>query len=80
MTTEMKKTIMLLMHDHPAAWHPGQDETIQKAQEMTTWNGMNDWITEYVKGCTMCQQNKIQTHKEKTPPFRIDTTSNALPF
>ena len=59
MTTEMKRAIMLLVHDHPAAGHPGQDEMIRKAQMMTTWNGMNDWITEYVKGCTTCQQNKI---------------------
>ena len=28
MTTEMKRAIMLLVHNHPAAGHPGQDETI----------------------------------------------------
>ena len=71
---------MLLVHNHPAAGHPGQDETIWKARMMTTWDGMNDWITEYVKGCATCQQNKIQTHKTKTPPFRINTTNDALPF
>ena len=48
MTTEMKRAIMRLVHDHPAAGHPGRDETIRKAQAMTTWHGMNDWITEYV--------------------------------
>ena len=41
---------------------------------------MNQWITNYVKGCTTCQQNKIQTHKRKTPLFRITTTSNIRPF
>ena len=80
MTTEMKRAIMRLVHDHPAAGHPGRDETIRKAQMMTTRDGMNDWITEYVKGCATCQQNKIQTHKAKVPPFRIDTTSDTLPF
>ena len=80
MTTEMKRAIMLLVHDHPTAGHPGRDETIRKARMMTTWDGMNDWITEYVQGCAICQQNKIQTHKAKVPPFRIDTTNDALPF
>ena len=41
---------------------------------------MNDWIAEYVQGCATCQQNKIQTHKGKVPPFRIDMTNDALPF
>ena len=41
---------------------------------------MNEWIMEYVKGCTICQQNKIQTHKAKTPPFQINTMDDALPF
>ena len=80
MTTEMKRAIMLLVHNHPVAGHPGRDETIRKARTMTTWDGMNNWITEYVQGCATCQQNKIQTHKAKVPPFRIDTTNDALPF
>ena len=80
MTTEMKRAIMHLAHDHPTAGHPGRDETIRKARTMTTWDGMNDWIAEYIKGCAICQQNKIQTHKAKVPPFRIDTTDDALPF
>ena len=69
MTMEMKRAIMLLVHDHPAAGHPGRDETIRNARKMTTWEGMNDWIAEYVQGCATCQQNKIQTHKAKVPPF-----------
>ena len=28
MTTEMKRAIMRLVYDHPAAGHPGHDETI----------------------------------------------------
>ena len=41
---------------------------------------MNQWITDYIKGCATCQQNKIQTHKKKTPPFEITTTPNMKPF
>jgi hypothetical protein len=41
---------------------------------------MKQWIANYVKGCTTCQQNKIQTHKRKTPLYKITTAKGALPF
>ena len=41
---------------------------------------MNQWITNYVKGCTTCQENKILTHRKKTPLYRITTPEGALPF
>jgi hypothetical protein len=41
---------------------------------------MNQWITDYVKGCTICQQNKIQTHKAKTPLYCITIPEATLPF
>src|SRR5260221_9277243 len=41
---------------------------------------MNQWIADYVKGCTICQQNKVQTHKIKTPLYRITISETAMPF
>ena len=41
---------------------------------------MNQWITEYVKGCSTCQQAKNITHKRKIPLYCIPTEENALPF
>ena len=58
----VKRGIMNLMHDHPSAGHPGQDETLCKTQERYHWPGMKEWIANYVKGCAICQQNKIITH------------------
>ena len=77
---EVKRGIMNLYHDHPLAGHPGRDETIRKVQEWYSWPHMTQWITEYIKGCAICQQNKILTHKTRIPLFRIPTTSNAKPF
>ena len=71
---------MRLMHDDPSVGHPGQDETIRKTQERYHWPGMREWITDYVKGCAICQQNKILTHRTKTPSYRIPTEENARPF
>jgi hypothetical protein len=41
---------------------------------------MNQWIADYVKGCAICQQNKIQTHKKRFPIFGITTTPGMKPF
>ena len=71
---------MRLMHDNPSAGHPGQDETIRKTQEQYHWPGMKEWIADYVKGCAICQQNKILTHCTKTPSYQIPTEENARPF
>ncbi len=71
---------MTLIHDHPTAGHLGRDETIRKANEILPWTGMRQWIADYVKGCATCQQNKILTHKKKTPLYRITTKEGTLPF
>jgi hypothetical protein len=41
---------------------------------------MNEWIANYIKGCVICQQNKILTHQKKTPLYRITTEQETLPF
>ncbi len=71
---------MALIHDHPTAGHPRRDETIRKAAEVLPWTGMCQWIADYVKGCAVCQQNKILTHKKRIPLYRITTKEGTLPF
>jgi len=62
------------------AGHLGCDETIRKAAEVLPWTGMRQWIADYIKGCAICQQNKILTHHTKTPLYRITTKEGTLPF
>src|SRR6266852_5282961 len=71
---------MALMHDHPSARHPGRDETIRRTKRQHQWQGMNQWIADYVKGCATCQQNKVQTHKKKVSLYRITTPEATMPF
>ena len=77
---EVKRGIMTLMHDHPTAGHPGRDETLRKTQEKYWWPKMKEWIADYVKGCATCQQNKILTHRQKAPIYRIPSQVGTLPF
>ena len=71
---------MNIWHDIPTAGHPGRDETTRRITEQYHWPGARQWIAEYVKGCAICQQNKILTHRKKTPLYRIGMKLNARPF
>ena len=77
---EVKRGLMNLYHNHPLAGHPGRDETLRKVQERYSWPHMQQWIEDYIKGCAVCQQNKILTHKAKNPLYRIPTMLNTQPF
>ena len=41
---------------------------------------MGKEVYEYVKGCTQCQQNKVNTQAKKAPLNAITPIENALPF
>jgi Integrase zinc binding domain len=77
---EIKRGIMRLVHDLPMAGHPGHDKTLRKTQEHYYWPHMKEWIANYIKGCAICQQNKILTHHKRTPIYHIPTELNAQPF
>jgi hypothetical protein len=38
------------------------------------------WIEEYIKGCTICQQNKNLAYKARTLLYKITVLENAPPF
>ena len=57
-----KRDILARCHDHPTAGHLRRDTTYQTVNRTYWWSGMRKWITEYVKGCATCQQNKNLTH------------------
>jgi Integrase zinc binding domain len=67
-------------HDGPLNGQSGRDETIRCVNKEYFWPSARAWITEYVKGCATCQQNKNLTHLIKTPLFRIPSAIDAKPF
>jgi hypothetical protein len=77
---EVKQGILNLVHNHLIVGHPGWDETLWKVQERYYWPGMKEWVVEYVKGCTICQQNKVLTHKKTTLIYWIPTSKNVQLF
>ncbi len=75
-----KRDLMMLVHNHPTAGHPGCDETLCQAQSHLMWKGMKTWIAEYIAGYATCQQNKNLTHQPKIPLYHITTPENSFPF
>jgi Integrase zinc binding domain/Chromo (CHRromatin Organisation MOdifier) domain len=76
----LKRELMNTWHEGFINGHPRQDETIRRINREYFWPGTRGWITEYIKGCTTCQQNKNLTHRIKTPIFWIPSTINTKPF
>ena len=56
---ELRMEITEKYHDSPTAGHPGELETFNAIKEHYWWPGMQTFIKEYVKGCGVCQQFKI---------------------
>jgi hypothetical protein len=78
--TKVRWGILHLHHDHTSAGHLGRDETLRKVQWCFWWPGMKEWIADYVKGCSICQQSKILTHWPRVPLYKISMVPNARPF
>jgi hypothetical protein len=58
---QVKKEILKEHHNHPTAGHPGIASTYFSIRTRYWWPNMKEWVQQYVKGCGVCQQNKVNT-------------------
>ena len=56
----LRRGVISLYHDSPTAGHPGISNTTWAIARDYWWPGMKQTITEYIKGCTLCQSRKNQ--------------------
>ncbi|KAF7762391.1 hypothetical protein Agabi119p4_8984 [Agaricus bisporus var. burnettii] len=68
---DAKRKILQRYHDHPTSGHPGEQETYRRVKQVAYWPGMSTFVRNYVKGCAMCQQNKINRHPSNPPLRRL---------
>jgi transposase InsO family protein len=59
---ELRRDILRMFHDHETAGHPGELETYNSVAEHYWWPGLWSFVKNYVKGCGICQQFKIDWH------------------
>jgi hypothetical protein len=74
------RAIMSKWHDIATAGHPERDEMTRWVTKQYHWPGERHWITDYIKGCSVCQQNKNLTHKTPVPQYKIPVPIVAKPF
>ena len=77
---ELYRHVLREWHDLPTAGHVGRDETTHRILEVCHWPNAPTWVTQYMRGCAICQQNKNIMHRAKVPLYRITTTEDTKPF
>src|SRR5271168_40444 len=66
-----------MYHDHETAGHPGELETYTAVAQQYWWPGIRTFVKNYVKGCGICQQFKIDrnpSHPAFLPILGAQTT------
>jgi len=76
----LKRGVISAFHDPPYRGHPGIGNTIALLKQNYWWPNLKKDVEEYVKGCTVCQANKINTHHQKPRLYPITTDPEAQPF
>ena len=65
---ELRQDIAKMFHDHETAGHPGKLETYNSIRQHYWWPGLRTYMKNYVQGCGVCQQFKINQRPAK-PTF-----------
>jgi hypothetical protein len=65
---ELQREIVQRYHDHSTAGHPGELQTFNTVKEHYWWPGLWVFVKNYVQGCGICQQFKIDRNLMK-PAF-----------
>jgi hypothetical protein len=68
---ETRRAILKLYHDTPITGHPGIMKTTELVTKDYWWPGIRQYIKNYLKGCGLCQQMKVNTHPANRPLLPI---------
>jgi len=58
----LRRGVISLFYDHVTAGHAGITKTLQLITPYYWWPNLKTFVTEYIKGCAMCQMHIIQQH------------------
>ena len=77
---EFQKGLLEAYHDCETAGHPGVNRTYHQLSRDYWWPESQRFIRSYVKGCGICQQNKVNTHPNQLALNPIPPPQNSKPF
>ena len=74
---DLRRDIVRTFHDHITAGHPGELGTYNAVRQHYWWPGLRTFVKNYVQGCGLCQQFKINRSPMK--PALLPTEGAHVP-
>jgi Integrase zinc binding domain len=72
--------IVKMYHNHKTAGHPGELESYNGIRQNYWWPGLWTFVKNYVHGCGICQQFKINRSLSNPAYIAIEGANNTRPF
>lgn len=80
----MYSNILHTAHDLPSSGHLGIKKTLDRVRTNFYWLGLKNSVTEWVKGCDLCQKKKNPSRKARAPlvqdPIMVPMEKIAMDF
>jgi hypothetical protein len=70
---ETRRQVLHQIHDSPVGGHPGISNTWSLVKRRYQGPRLHQFVENYVKGCTKCQESKVITHMKCAPLYPFDT-------
>ena len=77
---ELRRDIVKSFHDHETAGHPGEIGTYNAVRQHYWWPGLHTFVENYVQGCGICQQFKIDRTPTKPAYIPTEGAKSLRPF
>jgi RNase H-like domain found in reverse transcriptase/Integrase zinc binding domain len=77
---EFQWDIVKMYHDHKTAGHPGKLEIYNGIKQNYWWPGLWMFVNNYVQGCSICQQFKINQSPSNPAYIAIEGANNTRLF
>ena len=77
-TRESHHTLVASLHSSTTLSHAGWFCTKAFSEQDFWWPGLSLYVNNFITGCTICQQNKVNTHPTCAP--QSISSSSSLPF
>ena len=77
---DLRRDIVKMHHEPIHMAHPGIQKTKDLVKRDYYWDGMSQFISNYVQGCATCQTTKVRTNPTKAPLMPIPHSGNTVPF
>ena len=76
----LRRDIARMFHDHETAGHPGELETYNAIRQHYWWPGLRTYVKNYVQGCGVCQQFKINRSPSRPTYLPMEGAQSTRPF